>query len=73
MSILDSNKIITECLSGRIDRVIDRTLADKRLVGAVIKVAIDGELVYSRAAGFADRQLCSTYARRCLIPARFSY
>lgn len=57
MSILDSNKIITECLSGRIDRVIDRTLADKRLVGAVIKVAIDGELVYSRAAGFADRQL----------------
>jgi len=54
---LDSNKIITECLSGRIDRVIDRTLADKRLVGAVIKVAIDGELVYSRAAGFADREL----------------
>ncbi|OMD67336.1 serine hydrolase [Paenibacillus odorifer] len=54
---MDSNKIITECLSGRIDRVIDRTLADKRLVGAVIKVAIDGELVYSRAAGFADREL----------------
>ncbi|MNC02544.1 Esterase EstB [compost metagenome] len=57
MSILDSNKINTECLSGRIDRVIDRTLADKRLVGAVIKVMIDGELVYSRAAGFADREL----------------
>ncbi|MEK4473045.1 serine hydrolase domain-containing protein [Paenibacillus sp. FSL R7-0048] len=57
MSILDSNKIITECLSGRIDRVIDRTLADKRLVGAVIKMALDGELVYSRAAGFADREL----------------
>ncbi|WP_256719090.1 serine hydrolase domain-containing protein [Paenibacillus odorifer] len=57
MSILDSNKIITECLSDRIDRVIDRTHADKRLVGAVIRVAIDGELVYSRAAGFADREL----------------
>lgn len=57
MSILDSNKIITECLSGRIDKVIDRTLADKRLVGAVIKVAIDGELVYSRAAGLADREM----------------
>lgn len=57
MSILDSNKIITDCLSGRIDEVIDRTLADKRLVGAVIKVAIDGELVYSRAAGFADREM----------------
>ncbi|OME11198.1 serine hydrolase [Paenibacillus odorifer] len=52
-----SNKINTECLSDRIDRVIDRTLADKRLVGAVIKVAIDGELVYSRAAGFADREI----------------
>ncbi|MEK5177938.1 serine hydrolase domain-containing protein [Paenibacillus odorifer] len=55
--MLDSNKINTECLSGRIDRVIDRTLADKRLVGAVIKVMIDGELVYSRAAGFADREI----------------
>ncbi|AIQ22674.1 beta-lactamase [Paenibacillus sp. FSL H7-0737] len=47
----------TEWLSGRIDEVIDRTLADKRLVGAVIKVAIDGELVYSRAAGLADREM----------------
>ncbi|MEK4235558.1 serine hydrolase [Paenibacillus odorifer] len=57
LSILDSNKINTEWLSGRIDEVIDRTLADKRLVGAVIKVAIDGELVYSRAAGLADREM----------------
>uniref|UniRef100_UPI00403EA491 serine hydrolase domain-containing protein n=1 Tax=Paenibacillus sp. FSL R5-0744 TaxID=2921656 RepID=UPI00403EA491 len=54
---MDSNKINTEWLSGRIDEVIDRTLADKRLVGAVIKVAIDGELVYSRAAGLADREM----------------
>lgn len=44
-------------LPGRIDEVIDRTLADKRLVGAVIKVAIDGELAYSRAAGLADREM----------------
>ncbi|MEK3752087.1 serine hydrolase domain-containing protein [Paenibacillus sp. FSL E2-8871] len=57
LSILESNKINTEWLSGRIDEVIDRTLADKRLVGAVIKVAIDGELVYSRAAGLADREM----------------
>ncbi|WP_339246018.1 serine hydrolase domain-containing protein [Paenibacillus sp. FSL F4-0243] len=57
LSILDSNKINTEWLSGRIDEVIDRTLADKLLVGAVIKVAIDGELVYSRAAGLADREM----------------
>lgn len=57
MSILYSNKINPECLPDRIDEVIDRTLADKRLVGAVIKVAIDGVLVYSRAAGLADREV----------------
>jgi CubicO group peptidase (beta-lactamase class C family) len=56
LSKLYSNKINPESLSGRIDEVIDRTLADKRLVGAVIKVAIDGVLVYSRAAGLADRE-----------------
>ena len=55
--MLNSNNINPECLPGRIDEVIDRTLADKRLVGAVIKVAIDGVLVYSRAAGLADREM----------------
>ncbi|NOU71874.1 serine hydrolase [Paenibacillus sp. LMG 31458] len=45
-----------ERLQSRMDEVIDRTLADKRLVGAVIKIAIDGVLVYNRAAGFADRE-----------------
>jgi len=54
---LYSNTFNPECFPGRIDEVIDRTLADKRLVGAVIKVAIDGVLVYSRAAGFADREM----------------
>ncbi|NEW05646.1 beta-lactamase family protein [Paenibacillus sp. SYP-B3998] len=44
-------------LEARIDEVIERTLADKRLVGAVIKVSIDGGLVYNRAAGFANREL----------------
>ena len=57
MSKLYSNTFNPECFPGRIDEVIDRTLADKRLVGAVIKVAIDGVLVYSRAAGFADREM----------------
>ncbi|MNH93474.1 Esterase EstB [compost metagenome] len=57
LSMLYSNKINPESLPGRIDEVIDRTLADKRLVGAVIKVAIDGVLVYSRAAGLADREM----------------
>ncbi|OBZ13979.1 serine hydrolase [Bacillus sp. FJAT-26390] len=43
-------------LQARIDEVIDRTLAEKRLVGAVIKVSLDGRLEYSRAAGFANRE-----------------
>ncbi|TXK70069.1 serine hydrolase [Paenibacillus sp. N3.4] len=62
-----SNKINPECLPGRIDEVIDRTLADKRLVGAVIKVAIDGELVYSRAAGLADREMNRTMQEDALF------
>lgn len=57
MYTLYSNPSDPQCLSGRIDEVLDRTLADKRLVGAVIKVAIDGTIVYSRAAGYADRGL----------------
>ncbi len=55
--MLYSNKGNPDFLPGRIDEVVDRTLADKRLIGAVIKVAIDGELVYSRAAGLADREM----------------
>ncbi|BBH20042.1 serine hydrolase [Paenibacillus baekrokdamisoli] len=56
MSKLYSKKMDTDYLEARIDEVIDRTFADKRLVGAVIKVAVDGELVYNRAAGLADRE-----------------
>ncbi|ASA21232.1 serine hydrolase domain-containing protein [Paenibacillus donghaensis] len=39
-----------------IDQVIERTLSEKRIVGTVVQVSIDGELVYSRAAGYADRE-----------------
>ncbi|SFE75180.1 CubicO group peptidase, beta-lactamase class C family [Paenibacillus algorifonticola] len=56
MSKMDSSKINLDCLPGRMDEVIDKTIADKRLVGAVTKVAIDGKMVYSRAAGFTDRE-----------------
>ncbi|MNI08506.1 Esterase EstB [compost metagenome] len=57
MSILHSNTINLDRLPERIDKVIDQTLTDKRLAGAVIKVAVDGKLLYSRAAGFANREL----------------
>ena len=42
--------------SERIDQPIDRALQAQRLVGAVVLVAHDGELVYRRAAGLADRE-----------------
>jgi CubicO group peptidase (beta-lactamase class C family) len=43
-------------LSPRIDAVIDRALAEKRIVGTVVLAARDGRLVYRRAAGLADRE-----------------
>ncbi|KML45204.1 beta-lactamase [Burkholderia cepacia] len=43
-------------LAGRVDAVLSRQLDTQRLVGAVVLVARHGELVYRRAAGFADRE-----------------
>lgn len=43
-------------LAKGVDAVIDATLADKRLVGTVVLIARDGERVYRRAAGLADRE-----------------
>lgn len=45
-----------------IDAAIDRALAERRLVGAVVLVARDGDVVYRRAAGYADRE-----ARRPMV------
>ena len=39
-----------------IDSAIDRALAEQRIVGAVVLIAQDGEIVYRRAAGLADRE-----------------
>lgn len=43
-------------LGTSMDEVIERTLADNRLVGAVVKVTVDGVLAYNRVIGFADRE-----------------
>jgi CubicO group peptidase (beta-lactamase class C family) len=40
----------------RLDRAIERALDDRRIVGAVVLVAQGGDIVYGRAAGFADRE-----------------
>jgi CubicO group peptidase (beta-lactamase class C family) len=39
-----------------IDEVISRALSENRIVGTVVLVARDGELVYEQSAGFADRE-----------------
>ncbi len=39
-----------------IDTVVDQVIAEQRLVGTVVLIAKDGDVVYRRAAGFADRE-----------------
>jgi CubicO group peptidase (beta-lactamase class C family) len=43
-------------VSTRLDEAVDRAIAERRVVGAVVLVARDGKLIYRRAAGFADRE-----------------
>ncbi len=43
-------------LADRLNLVIDRALARNRIVGTTILVARDGDIVFARAAGFADRE-----------------
>lgn len=40
----------------RIDAAIDKALAEKRVVGAVVLAARNGEIIYRRSAGYADRE-----------------
>lgn len=40
----------------RLDAAIDRAIAEKRIVGTVTLVSQNGKLIYSRAAGMADRE-----------------
>lgn len=44
-------------LATRLNNVIDKALAEKRIVGTVVVVAQDGRVVYKRAAGLADREM----------------
>ena len=43
-------------LRARLDQAIARALEDRRIVGTVVLVAKGGDVVYCRAAGFADRE-----------------
>lgn len=46
----------SSAFAASLDPVIDKALAEQRIVGAVVIVAKDGEVLYRRAAGFADRE-----------------
>jgi CubicO group peptidase (beta-lactamase class C family) len=41
----------------RIDAVIERAIVAGKIVGTVVIVVKDGETIYSRAAGYADREI----------------
>lgn len=43
-------------LSARVDEVIDIAVGEQRIAGAVVLIARDGETIFARAAGFADRE-----------------
>ncbi|MCU9947107.1 serine hydrolase domain-containing protein [Pseudomonas sp. PDM13] len=48
--------VSSACLSAQVEAVVQQALNDCRLVGAVVLVARDGELIHQQAAGFADRE-----------------
>lgn len=43
-------------LAARLDPILERAIAQQRIVGTVVMVARHGRVVYHRAAGFADRE-----------------
>ena len=51
-----TERISTAARAKRLDSVIDAAIEGQSIVGAVVLVAEDGEPVYARAAGFADRE-----------------
>ena len=46
----------TTRLQGALDGVLDKAIAERSIVGGVLLVSLHGQTVYSRAAGFADRE-----------------
>lgn len=54
--------------TARLDAAIDRALAERRIVGTVVLVARNGEIVYHRAAGYADREAARPMREDDLFP-----
>jgi CubicO group peptidase (beta-lactamase class C family) len=54
-------------LAARLDGAIELALAEQRIVGTVVLVARDGQRVYQRAAGWADREARTPMADNALF------
>lgn len=54
-------------LAANLDAVIDRALAEQRIVGTYVLVAIDGDIAYARTAGFRDREAGTPMAPRTIF------
>jgi CubicO group peptidase (beta-lactamase class C family) len=54
-------------LSARLNGAIDRALEERRIVGTVILVARGGDIVFGRAAGFADREVGRAMKDDCIF------
>jgi CubicO group peptidase (beta-lactamase class C family) len=53
---IKSNKANASSFADRVDAIIDDVISTGRIVGAVVLIARDGEIVHRRATGFADRE-----------------
>lgn len=47
---------VDPAMTARLDHAVERAIADKRIVGTVVIVVRDGQIIYRRAAGLADRE-----------------
>lgn len=54
--MLATSASASDALTGQLDAVINRAIAENRIVGTVVLVAQNGEIVYRRAAGQSDRE-----------------
>jgi CubicO group peptidase (beta-lactamase class C family) len=54
-------------LRTRLDLAIERALEERRIVGTVVLVARGGDIVYARAAGFADRESGRSMQENCIF------
>ena len=54
-------------LGARLDRTIARAIAERRIVGTVVLVAKEGDIVYRRAAGLADREAGRSMQENCIF------